>query len=300
MAQPFTLTLIPDAKPLTLKPGWHKRALAAERRHKATTAPQKGNPDADAKAVTYAVWLAARDGIAIPGDGAASRVDWQPCASGYRPRAVEWMPARQPYRPAARGMAQPAVEPLLRIELPHWDYEAPAVIETTLLDWSAPVVIEVPCGEPDAAIVEPCQPPAVCEPDPADAVPLAALCASDDDAPAAPGPVTVLCLSHKARESVLRRIDGRAVPDYGQRAKGGAFRLSLDDAAACAGLRSVRFVGLPRKPYTRAVAPMPTPASAIRTPLGAMGHPTQSAPFLAALATSLRRGHVACYSASTL
>jgi hypothetical protein len=166
MAEPFTLTLLPDAKPLTLKPGWHKRALAAERRHKATTAPQKGNPDADAKAVTYAVWLATRDGIAIPGDGAVSRVDWQPCAHGVRPRAVEWFPPHQPYRPAARGMAQPAVVPLVRIELPHWDYEAPAVVETTLREWAAPVVTELPAADHAAlvAILDPCETGAVAEP----------------------------------------------------------------------------------------------------------------------------------------
>lgn len=276
MAQPFTLTLLPDAKPLTLKPGWHKRALAAERRHNPTTAPQKGNPDADAKAVTYALWLATRDGIAVPGDGAVPKVDWQATQHGWRPRAVAWYPAARPYRPAARGMAQPPVEPLLTIELPHWDYEAPAVVETVLLDWAAPVVtettapapqaVELPAASVGAKILAPYPPKgnaplqapeAIGEPDPADAVPLAALCASDDDAPAAPGPVTALCLSHRARESLLRRTDGRALPTYAAQAKGGAFRLSLADARACAGLKSVRFVGLPRKAYTRRGPPCP-------------------------------------------
>lgn len=80
-----------------------------------------------------------------------------------------------------------------------------------------------------------------------EAEPLHPVC-SDDDVSVSAGPVTVLCLSHKAREAVLRRTDGRAVPAYDHAAKGGAFRLSLADARACADLRSVRFVGLPRKP----------------------------------------------------
>ncbi|MBP1180001.1 hypothetical protein [Methylobacterium sp. PvR107] len=151
MAKPFALDLLPGAAgTLPRKPGWHKRALAADRRHKLTTAPQKGDPCADAKAVDYARWLVARDGIKIPDGEAEIRVDWQPTQHGYRPRAVAWYPPARRYHPAARGVAQAAAEPLLRIELPHWDYVAPAVVESVLLEWAAPVVIET-TREPEPA-----------------------------------------------------------------------------------------------------------------------------------------------------
>lgn len=327
MAKPFQITLIPDAKPITLKAGWHKRALAAERRHKVTTAPQRGNPAADAKAVQYAEWLAARDGVAVPGGDVVARVDWQPCAHGVRPMAVEWHPAPQGYRPTARGMAQPVAAALLRIELPHWDYEAPPVVETTLREWSAPVVCELPAAEhaalaslddprEPAAAIEPAEdapaplaaapapvvdhiePLAVCPAvglpckvdcgfrstcglpaadvdaaavEAAEAEPAPALCASDDAGDWHPDesthPVTALCLSPKARDALFARVQDGTFPADGRAAKAGAWRLSLADAAACAGIPSVRMVGLPRKPRTPRAAPpivtIPTPVEAI-------------------------------------
>jgi hypothetical protein len=362
MSKPFQITLIPGAAEPKLKPGWHKRALTASKRFTPSTAPQRGDSRADAKAVEYALWLASRDGLIIPGGDVDTRVDWQPCAHGVRPRAVEWVPARQPYRPAARGMAQPAVVPLLRIELPHWDYEAPAVIEETLLEWAAPVVTELDASAPCAAdsvtaepiAAAPCshlEPmelcPAIGMPctvhcgfrptcvrrdagaikgiadgqesglqtlasygkpddiaDPLDAIddePLAALC-SDDDAPTAPGPVTVLCLSDRSRALVLARTHGRAVEAAGHVAKAGAFRLSLADARACADIKSVRFIGLPRKAYTRSVVAVRTPGVGIQgpTPLSAILADVAPRSWVHPIVAGLARPPVVLHAASKL
>lgn len=106
--------------------------------------------------------------------------------------------------------------------------------------------------------------------------------------------VTAICASHKARRNLLRRV-GDVPPVYGHSAKGGAFSLTLSEAAAAADVKCVRLIGLPRKPYTRAAALSPTPREAITT---RHPHPAQSAPFLAALAGPMRPGYAACHSAS--
>jgi hypothetical protein len=124
--------------------------------------------------------------------------------------------------------------------------------------------------------------------DPVEAIeadPLAALCASDDDdwhADESTHPVIALCLSDKARAALFDRLQDGTFPAADRTAKGGAWRLTVADAEECAGLASVRFVGLPRKPYTRrAVAPVvmiPVPPEAIRTVPAAAFIPGASMP----------------------
>jgi hypothetical protein len=66
------------------------------------------------------------------------RVTWEACAAGMRPRFVLFAP---------RG-ATP-----VRIELPHWSYVAPDVVETHASDWHAPVASEVTGEARDALLV---------------------------------------------------------------------------------------------------------------------------------------------------
>lgn len=227
---------------------------------------------APAEAVTVAAEPAPCDPVAVMPDVAAVLATMAPC------EPCEAVNDAGPVAPPLSGPAGAAVAPLAA-DVDH--IEPFALCPAVGLPCKPDCGFRPTCGLPGAA-------------DPVEAEPLAPLC-SDDDVPTVPvpGPVTVLCLSHKAREAVLSRTAGRAVSDYGATAKGGAFRLSLDDAAACAGVRSVRFIGLPRKPYTRATATAQTPA--VENP-----HPAQSAPFLAVLATSMRRGYAACYAASAI
>lgn len=146
MAKPFTLTLHEGVTTTRLKPGWYKRAAAAARAaatRRVTTAPQHGDSRADAKAIEYARWLAGRDGIDLPNRHQPTVV-WEACAAGKRPRSVVFFG-----RPGA-----PTV-----IDLPHWDYVAPDVVEVELRQWAAPVVREVPAimdeiMEAPAAIME--------------------------------------------------------------------------------------------------------------------------------------------------
>jgi hypothetical protein len=65
MAKPFQLTLIEGVTEAPLKPGWHKRALAAEKRSGPRVAPRKGSSEADANAFAYAKWLLKRDGVDV-------------------------------------------------------------------------------------------------------------------------------------------------------------------------------------------------------------------------------------------
>lgn len=134
MAKPFVLTLVEGVTAPSCKPGWHKRSLAAERaaaKRRTSVAPQYGDGRADAKAIEYALWIAARDGIALP---AESKVMWDSCGRQMRPRSVIF----------GRGNAT------VSIDLPHWDYVAPAVVETELLEWAAPVVREIEAEAPAA------------------------------------------------------------------------------------------------------------------------------------------------------
>lgn len=134
MAKPFVLTLVEGVTAPPCKPGWHKRSLAAERaaaKRRTSVAPQYGDGRANAKAIEYALWIAARDGIALPTD---SKVMWDSCGSQMRPRSVVF----------GRGNAS------VIIDLPHWDYVAPAVVETELLEWAAPVVREIEAEAPAA------------------------------------------------------------------------------------------------------------------------------------------------------
>jgi hypothetical protein len=139
MAKPFTLSLLPGVVAPRLKPGWHKRALASEKaaasRRKAM-APQYGNGIANEKAVEYAIWLARRDGVALP-EILNGKVEWESCEAGMRPRFVLFL---------AKD-----VEPV-RIELPHWSYVTPEAVELPFVEWTAPVVAEV-TGEARAAVL---------------------------------------------------------------------------------------------------------------------------------------------------
>ncbi len=141
MAKPFTFTPIENATPEALakirKPGWHKRSLAAAKVFRPYTAACPRSPEADAKAREYAAWLARRDGLDVTGL-AIIAVVWAACRAGMRPRAVTFT-----NRSDTRGVS---------VLLPHWSYEAPAVVEVHAAPWSAPVVVEV-TGEARAAIL---------------------------------------------------------------------------------------------------------------------------------------------------
>lgn len=305
MSKPFTLSLLPG-KTAPQKPGWHKRALAADRAalsRGGRVAPQygRGTKEAEAKAVEYARWIAARDGIELPTGGA--RVQWDACRAGMRPRWVDF------------GEKRGAVT----IALPHWSYEAPEAVAVELLAWAAPVVTERPAAPAVAPLDaehiaealalpygEPCETElsgtVEAEPfrDRAEPAPYAALApieaiAAESDTKtganysdpipepvadewrpsAATHPIVALCLSEKAFEALAERVLDGTFRAAGRAAAGGAWRLTLDDARACADIPSLRLVGMPRKPRApRAAAPakaiaMHTPAKAIGAPLPA-------------------------------
>lgn len=64
-------------------------------------------------------------------------------------------------------------------------------------------------------------------------------------------PVVALALSHKAREELFARVMDGTFPDGERTAKCGAWRLTVQDALDLQDIASVRWVGMPRKPYTR-------------------------------------------------
>lgn len=141
MAKPFTFTPAENATPEALakirKPGWHKRARASEKAFRPRTAARACTSEADAKARQYAEWLAARDGVDLSGLFKAT-VIWLACAAGMRPRAVSFE-----FGGKLSGLS---------VLLPHWSYVAPAVVETHVAPWAAPVVAEV-TGEARTAIL---------------------------------------------------------------------------------------------------------------------------------------------------
>lgn len=285
MSKPFTLSLLPG-KSAPLKPGWHKRALAADRAalsRGGRVAPQygRGTKEVEAKAVQYARWLAARDRIDLP--AGAVRVDWQACSAGMRPFAVVF----------GKGAGHVA------ILLPHWSYVAPEAVAVELLPWAAPVVTErplapvaapldaddiaaalaLPYGDPCEAelsgtveaepIRDRAEPAPYAAPAPIEAI---AEPVADEWRPSvATHPIVALCLSDKAREALEARVMDGTWPAAGRSAAGGAWRLTLADARDCADIPSLRLVGMPRKPRTpRVVAPVeaiaaPCPVEAIRT-----------------------------------
>lgn len=160
MAKPFVLTLVEGVTAPPCKPGWHKRSLASERaaaKRRTSVAPQYGDGRADAKAIEYALWIAARDGIALPTD---SKVMWDSCGSQMRPRSVIF----------GRGNAA------VTIDLPHWDYVAPAVVETELLEWAAPVVREIEAEAPTATESQNAADLTTGEPSPLDHIDAMAIC----------------------------------------------------------------------------------------------------------------------------
>lgn len=137
---------------------WYGKAVSADRTREArrnTTAPKARSPTADAKAIAYAEWLCLRDGVSIEAltrdaveavnasipvamrkrggrswdenarlrlkdsTTATPKVLWEPTQHGYRPRKVIWQ--------AFLGSHPYSV--IFELELPHWSYEAPEVIE---------------------------------------------------------------------------------------------------------------------------------------------------------------------------
>lgn len=80
---------------------------------------------------------------------------------------------------------------------------------------------------------------------------------------AATHPIVALCLSDKAREALEARVLDGTWRAAGRDAAGGAWRLTLEDARACADIPSLRLVGMPRKPRRPRVAP---PVKAIAAP----------------------------------
>jgi hypothetical protein len=184
-------------------------------------------------------------------------------------------PVAVPCEPIASEPAaiepEPASEPLAAVEAGPADHIAPLAI--------CPAV-GMPCTA-DCGFRSTCTlPHPVVEMDSADPVeaieaePLPALCASDDGADdwhadESTHPVIALCLSDKARAALFDRLQDGTFAATDRTAKGGAWRLTVADAEECAGLASVRFVGLPRKPYTRRAATpavtIPLPPEAIRT-----------------------------------
>lgn len=143
MSKPFTMTLNPDARPIKLKPGWYRRAIASERaadKRRVYMAPKARSCEANDRAIQYATWLASRDGIALPDDSKV-KVLWESSPAGERPRFVVW--------------SAPKSDPV-SIALPHWDYVAPDIIETVdeaQAPWTAPVVREL-SGAERAAILD--------------------------------------------------------------------------------------------------------------------------------------------------
>ena len=97
-------------------------------------------------------------------------------------------------------------------------------------------------------------------------------------------PVVALALSHRAREELFARVLDGTFADGERTAKCGAWRLTLQDALDLQDIASVRWVGMPRKAYTRkaiaaeplatAVVPMPAPS-----PLPSASYDIQTAAF---------------------
>lgn len=82
-------------------------------------------------------------------------------------------------------------------------------------------------------------------------------------------PVVALALSHRAREELFARVLDGTFADGVRTAKCGAWRLTLQDALDLQDIASVRWVGLPRKAYTRkavATEALATPVAAIPAP----------------------------------
>lgn len=70
-------------------------------------------------------------------------------------------------------------------------------------------------------------------------------------------PVIAYCLSEKAWHALRDRVQDGTFPAPAGAAKFGAWRLTLADAQDLQDVGSIRFAGMPRKPYTRrAVAPV--------------------------------------------
>lgn len=127
------------------------------RKPKAGTFMRRDRSDkgAEAQAITYALWLATRDGIELPTHREKPRVSWAGVYSKTRTRrlpATAWCPDPKPQAIYERRIC--AVEwgheeerfntrkdgkrgawthnefvPVLRIEIPHWDWQPDAPIE---------------------------------------------------------------------------------------------------------------------------------------------------------------------------
>jgi hypothetical protein len=117
---------------------------------------------------------------------------------------------------------------------------------------AAPIALPAPVeavAHPPVGIADVSAPVGIPSSDPADAM-------SDAWEPTAEShPVIAVCLSDKARSALFDMILDGTFPARPPVTKGGSWHLTLADALACQGLPSVRFVGLPRKPYTRRHAP---------------------------------------------
>lgn len=203
--------------------------------------------------------LSAMRAALAPAEAPAAPVEAEPA-----PVAVEASPAAAEPVPAPVEPAPAAVPPVEAIAeaVDHIEPLAicPAVGLPCKVDCGFRSTCGLPAADVDAAAVEAVE-----------AEPAPALCASDDAGDWHPDesthPVTALCLSPKARDALFARVQDGTFPADGRAAKAGAWRLSLADAAACAGIPSVRLIGLPRKPRTARAAP---PVVTIRTPVEAI------------------------------
>lgn len=80
-------------------------------------------------------------------------------------------------------------------------------------------------------------------------------------------PVVAYCLSERARLILFERVQDGTFPAAGRTARAGVWCLSLADAQDLQDVGSIRFAGMPRKPYTRRAAPT-SPTVRVHVPSG--------------------------------
>lgn len=117
--------------PLPVK---HWVNVKGEKRHKVRHRPSNGfarsgsaKEYTEQRAVLYAEWLAARDGLAVPEDCNGVAVWGVSDEGSKRVRSVEWRKRANIWGRDTRGAA------LLTVNIPHWDW-VPKVTEETVED----------------------------------------------------------------------------------------------------------------------------------------------------------------------